>query len=315
MSGAVSKACLAALLLLLWSAPAWGQQPQAQPSREQLALMHQGAQAYQAGDFARAEVFYRRALELGDLNIAWLNLGRLLQKQGRCQDAQAALERALVTPAVSSPAPSQVRDTVARYRAQMRDHCPASLLVWCPQPQPRLYLQGRPFPCNQAQKRPPGAYTLEVVQGDQRQAHTVQLQATELSTVDLRPAPALEEIAPAPQGPSAPGDPELRQLAGWSLVGLGGASLATGGLFSYLLLDNDQDVAALARQPQIKPERADALMQKGDRYHLAQYIGYGLGAALVATGGFLLWTDRGDQGEAALRWRWWGPGGAVQARW
>lgn len=281
---------LAGALVALTCAAAQAQQ--ARPSRAQLALMDQGAQAYQRGDHDAAERLYREALAQGELNIAWLNLGRLLQKQSRCAEARDALARALSSPAVQRPSPDEVRASVDRYLAEMPRLCQGALLVQCAEPSPRLLLEGAPLRCGELAWRAPGAYVLEIWEGDVRTLRQVELVGEQTQTLTLT---SPRRAAPPSPAPVARDEGRGQRLLGWSLLGAGGAAMLTGGVFSALVLQNDQEVAALGRAPIIDPARAEALFDQGEDYNIAQFLGYGLGLGLGVAGALFLWLGQDDE--------------------
>src|SRR5262245_40352957 len=100
----------------------------AEPTEAQSELYHRAHAAFEAGDYATATSLLRSALELGELNILYLSLGRALYRDHRCREADDAYLKALKAPAVSEPAPSDVAAKVETYRADLSKSCPGTLV-------------------------------------------------------------------------------------------------------------------------------------------------------------------------------------------
>jgi hypothetical protein len=95
--------------------------------------------------------------------------------------------------------------------------------------------------------------------------------------------PPAETVSASP-GTGASGRPWLR-IAGWSAAGTGTLALATGLYFGVRAQSLESEVA---KARQFSADDDDA----GKTARTLQYVGYGLGAALVATGVTLLVIDR-----------------------
>jgi hypothetical protein len=89
--------------------------------------------------------------------------------------------------------------------------------------------------------------------------------------------PAAEATAPA-RPVAAPGSG--KRLAGVIVGSAGIAALVTGGIFSYLVSSAKQE----AEDNASKKVYDSALNSRGKTYETMQWVGYGTGAALVATG-------------------------------
>ncbi len=189
-----------AALLLLAPAPADAQQP-VQPTPEELELINEGAAASDAGDFPRAIRALQRALRLGELNVTWLNLGRALQKDGQCYEAEDAFARALQAPPIAGLDPEVVAGHVARYREELLATCPGRIVIECP-PGDLVLIDAdsarHPLTCGAvSDPMRPGVYRALLTQ-DARQAEVL----VEIRAMDTtRAALALEEAAPPPGEP------------------------------------------------------------------------------------------------------------------
>jgi hypothetical protein len=119
----------------LWSALCFASAAQAQeeataqPPEAQLKLLQEAVRATNAGEFEQAINLYEAATPYGDLNIIHLGLGRLLQRQGRCLEAEQHFTQALTAPAVQTPNRRGVAQAIERYRAEAPKICPADMTV------------------------------------------------------------------------------------------------------------------------------------------------------------------------------------------
>ena len=104
MSRVVATSLIAFVLLTHSRAYA---QDSVEPTEGQYELNAEGIAAFKEGQLDKAENLFRASLNLGALNITWLNLGRVLQRQGRCKGAREAFQSALTAPAVQTPRPSK----------------------------------------------------------------------------------------------------------------------------------------------------------------------------------------------------------------
>lgn len=127
---------ISALLLVTTLAPAAASAQQKTckaPNDRQLTANKAGAQAMQSGNMeAAASIFKKSIQDDGDLNVTYLNLGRALQKAGKCAEAADAYQRALETNrCVPSPNPEKVRELTAQYRVELEATCPGQITLSC----------------------------------------------------------------------------------------------------------------------------------------------------------------------------------------
>lgn len=73
------------------------------PSDDQVKLNQSAVEAILAEDYEKAAGLLEASLELGQLNVTWLNLGRAYQKLGRCDEARKAYLSVVTAPAVDEP--------------------------------------------------------------------------------------------------------------------------------------------------------------------------------------------------------------------
>ncbi|MEL6181506.1 MAG: hypothetical protein AAFS10_21285 [Myxococcota bacterium] len=103
----------------------------AEPTASQIDYYNRANQAYQEGDYTKAVTLLEVALDEGEINILYLNLGRALSKLGRCEEAEKMYGKALKAPSMASPTAAQVKAKIDEYRNDMKRECPGLLVVKC----------------------------------------------------------------------------------------------------------------------------------------------------------------------------------------
>ena len=307
---------------LTWSGAELRAQEVYKPTQAQVALIKQGAQATRDGQYGEALRHYREAVKLGSFNLARLGLGRALQKSGECEEALIEFEKVRQDPAVEAPSRAQIEARLDEFIEELRASCPGSLVVTCAPPGLEVTLDGEPAACGERIERPAGTYTLRGAVGEREVQREVSIVALERVEVALRVEPAAtpdpsvgqveglgraaarQLLASATETASRARVEEVeegldRRLVGWGLVGLGGASLATGGVFTLLVLDNNSRGQELASEEVIAGDQGREVIDRGERYTTLQYVSYGVGAALVVSGVVLLVLDDAPPEEAA----------------
>lgn len=102
------------------SAPA---QATVEPSNAQLELNNRAVKAIVAKDYPKAVRLFRSSLDLGELNITYVNMGRAYQYMGNCKDAEKAFDKALSAPAVAQPSADKIAAVIAKYRKELKESC------------------------------------------------------------------------------------------------------------------------------------------------------------------------------------------------
>lgn len=281
---------------LLSGAPVAAQEATVEPNAAQTQLNEEAVSATRAGDLKKAAQLFEASLQLGELNITWLNLGRTLFKLDRCEEASAAYAQALVAPAVAAPSPTEIARTVARYSSELEQTCPGAVEIVCDPNEMEVQLDGGELqPCPGAPVPiPNGAHEVVGRLGERRTAIGFTVKAMETVsvrlTLDPLPAPAGNESFPF-------------TTAGYTATGVGGALL-----LGALLVD------ALVLQPDL--DELDALKTGADRLAFddlkastegTQTLNLGLlagGTALVITGAVLvlLAPDAASETPTAVGW-------------
>ncbi|MGM0556534.1 MAG: hypothetical protein ACQEVA_09180 [Myxococcota bacterium] len=180
----------------------------AEPSEAQLEMNEKGVGAIVDGDFDKAARLFQASIDLGKLNITYLNLGRALQKARRCRDAKRAYLNVKKdsTPKVQNPPPFEISSRAEQYLAELERKCPGEVKVTC-KPDDlaedvQLFINTRgpktcgadPFDVS------PGEVVVKGVLGEQTLEEVVTVDPVELASVTLEferpPEPEPEEKEP-----------------------------------------------------------------------------------------------------------------------
>lgn len=94
-----------------------------EPTAAQLELNNQGVTAISERNFEQAVRLFKASLDLGELNITYVNMGRAYQYLNECDDAADAYERALRSPAIAEPSPEEIAEVVERYQNELAESC------------------------------------------------------------------------------------------------------------------------------------------------------------------------------------------------
>ena len=253
------------------------------PKPEQFEWDTKGVEAFLAKDFDKAVEYYRKTLQLGDLNSTYLNLGIVLFAQGRCEEAVLAYDRAEVAPKVRDPKPEDVARILREQRAKLLNKC-ARVVFECKADNLWVALGDTP-PLACQSKKPiwltPGEYPLKV-RSDQGSSETVlTLQATESRIVAIEPpAPKPDEEPPPTVEPSFWHAPET-----WSLT-LWGTGLAAWGVLGVMELAWFQPTwdEYRAASEQGDASRFEQLRGQIDEQKVFGWSLFGAGLGLVTAG-------------------------------
>lgn len=304
---ALVTACAAAWLALGVASQAW-----AEDVRSKQRKLNQDAQkAAAAKNYERAVELLRASLELGELNITQLNLGRVYGLAGRCWEAKEAYERVPQAPKVQDPPPHKVAQTLERYWADLRQQCPGALLVECA-PDARLWVDAQPARCGERLSLPAGSHTVEARWGEARAERGVEVVALEELRLFLEAPP---DTLKAPIEPLEPHDPRdedpkdgawLRGL-GWSFGGLGLSALLGGVAVRFHAEGPLEEIRGISETPGGNLERYEQLKHIIERDELWFVSALGVGAGCLTLSGILLYWGYAEGEEAeppagALRW-------------
>jgi hypothetical protein len=276
--------------------PAWGQ---AAGSDVQRRLNAEGLAALEGGDYARAARRFRAALDEGELDLLYYNLGRALQKGGACAEAAEALDKALTAPVLGTPPHEDVVKAVETSRAELEQTCDGVLVVACDPPDLKLTVDGAPMECDTELTVPPGDRTVVGTHGGTSVDAVVAVRGLHRSEARLEVVVA-STAAPVE---GAPSDAGWRPATAWTLLGLGAVGVVGGLFFSFLTNQTLGDLDALAadrRASDFDTKKADALDSDLDAYKTGQVWTYGAGAVLGAAALVLFLWDMDEPGQARL---------------
>ena len=216
---------------------AHAQTPFTTPTPGQRDLARQAGRLMKAERYDEVVRLLEASLALGELNITWLNLGRVYHKMGLCEEAVRAYDEVLSAPMVRRPGPEDVAGALSRFRRDLEDTCQGTLEVSCSPSDAVLTIdQGEPVACNAGPfPLAPGRHRVVAVSGKRRSADYIMIQRGRTTRLSLDLGDTLPEIVP-PGGEDASGE----GLQGGWWIGIGGASLGVG-LALDLLPDSSGD--------------------------------------------------------------------------
>ncbi len=285
----------ATLLALTSIAQSASAQDRVSPTPRQIELNNLGLDAQEAGNHALAAEKFREALDEGELNLIYLNLGRALQKSGDCLGADDAYRDALSAPKIDEPSPAVVERTIQDFRTEMNRECPGAVLVTCERDTVELKIAGRLWECNRPLSVAPGVVAVVARKGEQLESRSLRVVSLEGSTLDIA-FDGDEVPAGAGEVPGAvAGATNDRRAAAIGLFGAGGALMFTGVVFTTLTFQANNDIvdlAAKAGDDGVDSIQATDAVGRSRNYELGQFMAYGTGLTLLATAFALYyWED------------------------
>jgi len=283
---------------LLSGAPVAAQEATVEPNAAQTQLNEEAVSATRAGDLKKAAQLFEASLQLGELNITWLNLGRTLFKLDRCEEANAAYARALGAPAVAAPSPTEIARTVARYRSELEQTCPGAVEIACDPNEMEVQLDGGELqPCPGAPVPiPNGSHEVVGRLGERRTAIGFTVKAMETVSVRLT-------LDPLPLAEPATDDSFPFATTGYTTAGVGGALLLSALLVDALVLQPDLDALDALKTGADRPAFDDlkGSIEGTQTLNLGLLVG---GTALAITGAVLvlLAPDAAAETPTAVGW-------------
>ena len=211
---------------------------------EQLTLNNQAVEAVNYRQFEKAEQLFKAMLQIQEVNIIWMNLGRTYANQNKCPEAADAYAKVATSPK-SSDFPSDLIDaTTADFLSDLKIKCSASISLACRQEESTVIVldSGEERACS---SEPlliiPGNHTLyartnseaKVFHFDAEAGQRIDLDVT-LTPEEINSQPTeTDKIAPLPElDPMLVERSKLFKTVGYSLIGAG-AALAVGG-FTFM---------------------------------------------------------------------------------
>ncbi|MFU8802351.1 MAG: tetratricopeptide repeat protein [Bradymonadaceae bacterium] len=221
---------LVAVSISLWTTTLWAQDT-VQPTTAQLELNEQGVEAIIAENYDEAVNLFQASLSLGRLNITHINLGRAYQRAGDCFKAEEQYQLTLDAPVIADPPPSQIGQTVRRYRQELQESCPGKLIIRCTPESMALHIGDEgPLACDGTELlRPPGEHLVRGELDGEHTEITVALKALQTERISLSLAPSArttsepEKTLTTTVAPPPEVEPASRASYVW--LGAGGATL------------------------------------------------------------------------------------------
>ncbi len=253
----------------------------------QSQLNDEGVQAIIDGDPDKAIRIFRASLDLGHLNVTWLNLGRALAKAGRCDEAVAAYDAVEAAPQVPDPPPEVVAGVLERYRSELIGPCPGVLSVACSPDGVQLQIDDQPpIDCPaEGLTLSPGEHRVVGVLAEERVEEVVTIVSMERAQLTLTLKTPVVAI-----GPEIIEPPQQGALGtwGWIAAGTGGAALLAA--LAVDAVSISPDIKSL-KELRTQPGQQESFDDLKSSIEGAQGLNLGLlisGGALVVTGVLLI---------------------------
>jgi tetratricopeptide (TPR) repeat protein len=278
-----SLSLLAELLLPLCLAP---------PPPDAAALLRRGTELYKAGVYDKAAEAFQGAWAQAPTATTALNLAQSLEGAGRPAEALTWYGRVL-----ESESAGPRREAATSGRDHLLGH--GYVAITCGPPGAAIVVgQARGQCPSWGGYLPAGDHALSVtaegrearhdtlpVVGGARVERTFDL-PQRIAVILPAPAPESAPAAVASETPLAPESEHDAVVPAWvsyTLLGLGGAGLIVGGLYTAKAGDDADKADGLS-----DGKRRDALEKDFERHRTVGYSGLGVGGALLAAGGGLL---------------------------
>lgn len=296
---------LFAILVSLAMLLGWQTSAHADDLQEQLRLFAASKEAANGEDYDQAIVLMKSALALGELNILYLNLGRLYFKAGQCDEALQAYAKALTAPAAPSPpAPpaEAIFEAVEKYRGELTTGCAAQLTVECGEADTELKVGVAELACGVTLTLEPGTHVVTATRGERIQEVEVTLAPMQKVTVPV--SFGVEPSAPvaaAPLTPEAPADSPGVSPWAWTLGGVGTALLIGGVGVIWTIEEDFDELEVISNTENGSLARYNVLIDRIEERRVISGVLLGVGGALVLTaGGLALWGGDADPEEASV---------------
>jgi len=274
-------------------------------------LATQGAQAFEAGDYARASDFFRRAHELVPAPSIALLHARCLAKLGQLLEAIDIYEQTarFKLPEDAPEAYLQAVETARTEMEEVRHRLPRLklTLIGVANGEPaQVSMDDKPTPqALLGVERPidPGQHRIEARVAGQlrasRELSIVEGQSYQLE-LDVRPA----EPTPKPVAPPAPSDSSgqghsWRQTGGYVALGLGALGLGIGTYTGIVALHHKSELDSVCK-PNCPPSSADDIDAFRSNRTIS-YVSFGVGIAAAASGVALLTLGKPHEEHLAIR--------------
>ena len=293
---------------LLCASSAFAQDAEIRTAARDLAT--QGAQAFEAGDYAQASDFFRRAHELVPAPSIALLRARSLAKLGQLLEAIDIYEQTarFKLPDDAPEAYLQAVETARVEMEEVRHRLPRlklTLIGVTSGAPAQVSMDDKPTPeALLGVERPinPGPHRIEARVGGQLRA-TRELSMVEGQTyqvdLDLRPAePAPKPVVVAPPVATSSG-PDFRKTGGYVALGVGALGLGIGTYTGLVALDRKSELDSVCNPSCPPSSAADIDSFRSNR--TISYVSFGVGIAAATTGVLLLTLGKPAQEHVAIR--------------
>lgn len=267
--------------------------------RKVLELIAQANDHFEAEAFDKALVAYKEAYaQYPDPSLLY-RIGLTSERLNQNFDAVDYYER-FIDAVPDDKTAKRVAERIDELRAQL----PARFLIESNPAGATIYVGSRENPAvgvTPAQVDvPPGTTVFMVdLEGHETEVRTVEAKRGEKSTLSLGLREARVVVTPPPRT-STPSEGVNFGTWGWVTTGLGVATLATGGLFSFLSMSTTDDVNSYDKQASgASREELAGMKEDAMFYYDTSVILYTAGGILTAAGATLLVIDMlTDDGHA-----------------
>jgi hypothetical protein len=167
-----------------------------------------GVQLILEGEYEEAIGMLLSSLQLGDVNVTYLNLGRAYFHAGRCDASRQAYMKAELAPAVETPSLADFAELLGRFRQDLEGRCTSKIRFRCFPGNVTVRLPGRaPVSCQDSINVIPGRYEVLGQWGEEKVGKEVEVLELEEAFVEFDFVPRVK----------------LTERLGWIGVFTGGA--------------------------------------------------------------------------------------------
>jgi hypothetical protein len=295
--------------VMLCASTAFAQDAEIRTAARDLAT--QGAQAFEAGDYARASDFFRRAHELVPAPSIALLRARSLAKLGQLLEAIDIYEQTsrFKLPEDAPEAYLQAVDTARNEMEEVRHRLPrlkVTLIGVSSGEAAQVSMDDKPTPeALLGVERPinPGQHRIEArVAGQLRATRELSMVEGESYQVelDLRPVqPAPKPVVIAQPPPASPSQHSWRKTGGYVALGVGALGLGIGTYTGILALHHKSELDDVCH-PSCPPSSADDIDSFRSNRTIS-YVTFGVGIAAAVTGVALLTLGKPSEEHLAIR--------------
>ncbi len=296
---------------LLYASSAFAEDAETRTAARDLAT--QGAQAFDAGQYAEASDFFRRAHELVPAPSIALLRARSLAKLGQLLEAIDIYEQTsrLKLPEDAPEAYMQAVDTARSEGEAVRHRLPRLKLTRIGvsnNESVQVIMDDKPTPdALLGVERPinPGQHRIEArVAGQLRATRQLSLVEGESYQIELdlrppQPAPKPVVVQPAPPPVYTSNGPSAQKIGGYVALGVGALGLGIGTYTGLTALHHKSELDSVCNPgcPQSSADDIDAFRSN----RTISYVSYGIGIAAATTGVLLLTLGRPSHEHLAIR--------------